>query len=124
SLTEGAGKLLNYMAVGLPTVAFDTPVAHEYLGADGLFAERGDAASLAERLEVALREVDATAGEGSGDQAAGKTTPRGAALRQRALEHFDWLQAGEKIIEAYAHARGDAAPAPRAAAGTRRTLAP
>ena len=41
SLTEGAGKLLNYMAVGLPVVAFDTPVAREYLGPDGLFATRG-----------------------------------------------------------------------------------
>ncbi|HRJ43683.1 MAG TPA: glycosyltransferase family 4 protein, partial [Caldilineaceae bacterium] len=36
SATEGAGKLLNYMAVGLPTVAFDTPVAREYLGVDGV----------------------------------------------------------------------------------------
>ena len=39
SMTEGAGKLLNYMAVGLPTVAFDTPVAREYLGTLGALAE-------------------------------------------------------------------------------------
>ena len=31
SATEGAGKLLNYMSIGLPTVAFDTPVSREYL---------------------------------------------------------------------------------------------
>jgi hypothetical protein len=34
SETEGSGKLLNFMAVGLPAVAFDTPVA-QYLGPDG-----------------------------------------------------------------------------------------
>ncbi|MGD8997041.1 MAG: glycosyltransferase family 4 protein, partial [Anaerolineae bacterium] len=27
SATEGAGKILNYMAMGLPTVAFDTPIS-------------------------------------------------------------------------------------------------
>jgi len=32
SETEGCGKLLNYMACALPTVAFDTPVSREYLG--------------------------------------------------------------------------------------------
>ena len=38
STTEGSGKLLNYMAMALPTVTFDTPVNREYLGDDGLFA--------------------------------------------------------------------------------------
>ena len=55
SLTEGSGKLLNYMAMALPTVAFDTPVAQEYLGRDGFLAERGDVDSLAEQLKAALR---------------------------------------------------------------------
>jgi glycosyltransferase involved in cell wall biosynthesis len=32
SATEGAGKIGNYMAMGLPVVAFDTPVSREYLG--------------------------------------------------------------------------------------------
>ena len=47
SATEGSGKILNYMAMALPTVAFDTPVAREYLGINGMLAERVDAASVA-----------------------------------------------------------------------------
>ncbi len=31
SATEGSGKILNYMAMGLPVVAYDTPVSREYL---------------------------------------------------------------------------------------------
>jgi glycosyltransferase involved in cell wall biosynthesis len=84
SLTEGSGKLLNYMAAGLPTVAFDTPVAREYLGMHGLYAVRGDVGSLAEKLERAL------------------TSPElGPLLRQRAIQHFDWLKAGQQIAEVY-----------------------
>ena len=33
SRTEGNGKIANYMAMGLPTVAFETPVAREILAA-------------------------------------------------------------------------------------------
>lgn len=85
SVTESAGKLLNYMAVGLPTVAFDTPVAREYLGRQGLLAERGNVQSLAEKLLVALESPEL-----------------GAALRQRAVQHFSWRAAGEVIVAAYA----------------------
>lgn len=84
SMTESAGKLLNYMAVGLPTVAFDTPVAREYLGRHGLLAERGNAQSLAEKLLVALESPEL-----------------GAVLRQRAVQHFSWRAAGEAIVAAY-----------------------
>ncbi len=45
SATEGSGKILNYMAMGLPTVAFDTPVSREYLGDLGIYATPGDSAS-------------------------------------------------------------------------------
>lgn len=84
SVSESAGKLLNYMAVGLPTVAFDTPVAREYLGAHGLLAERGNVEALADCLLTAL------------------ATPHlGELLRQRAIQHFGWSKAGQQIVAAY-----------------------
>lgn len=91
SLTEGAGKLLNYMALGLPTVAFETPVAREYLGEDGLFAVRGDADSLAQKLEEALFAPSAAA--------------RGERLRQRAETCFDLYHTGRAIEDAYGRLR-------------------
>jgi glycosyltransferase involved in cell wall biosynthesis len=84
SLTESAGKLLNYMAIGIPTVAFDTPVAREFLGEHGLLARSGDAAALAEALLQAF------------------TMPTlGEKLRQRAVTHFNWRNAGQTIVAAY-----------------------
>lgn len=84
SVTESAGKLLNYMSVGLPTVAFDTPVAREYLGMHGLLAKRGDVESLAEKLLTALDAPEL-----------------GSALRQRAIQQFGWAKAGQQITAAY-----------------------
>lgn len=92
SITESAGKLLNYMAAGLPTVAFDTPVAREYLGADGLLAERGNVESLATLLKTALFPPPAQ------EQHVQNLGPR---LRRRAIQHFSWDQAGEVIVETY-----------------------
>lgn len=93
SLTEGAGKLLNYMALGLPTVAFDTPVAREYLGAWGVYAERGNAESLADKLLSVL--ADRELQEHLGGQ-----------LRQRAAELYDWNQAAHQIVDVYTEALG------------------
>lgn len=99
SLTEGSGKLLNYMAVALPTVAFDTPVAREYLGPDGLFAVPGDAESLAQHLCAALFGPDGTSET---------TRSRGQRLRQRAIERFSWDMAGRQIVDIYRQLLGDA----------------
>ena len=93
SLTESAGKLLNYMAVGLPTVAFDTPVAREYLGHSGILAERGNAESLADRLLEIL--IDPDLGRAIGQR-----------LRQRAIEQFEWRQSAHIILDAYAQLTG------------------
>jgi glycosyltransferase involved in cell wall biosynthesis len=92
SLTEGAGKLLNYMAVGLPTVAFDTPVAREYLGRDGLLAVRGDVESLAQQLTNSLFPPAGSS------QAMSEVGQR---LRQRAMQQYDWQHAGALIVETY-----------------------
>jgi len=98
SLTEGAGKLLNYMAVGLPTVAFDTPVARQYLGPDGLFAERGDVASLTDQLRAALFPAA---------DAARRSRQIGRQLRQRAIQHFSWEPAGRQIVDIYRELLGE-----------------
>lgn len=87
SATEGSGKILNYMAMALPTVAFDTPVSREYLRDQGIYARRGDAGSLAQALLYAL--ADARAPE------------RGVALRTAALQTYTWDHAVRTILSAY-----------------------
>jgi len=86
SATEGCGKILNYMAMGLPVVSFDTPVSREYLGAQGIYARPGDAGSLAQALLVAL----------NGDHRA-----RAAQLRETATRCYSWEQAAGAILQAY-----------------------
>ena len=87
SATEGSGKILNYMALGLPTVAFETPVSREYLGDQGIYAEPGDPDSLAQAL---LR--------GLSDPANGR---RRDLLRQTAVDAYSWDSAAETILQAY-----------------------
>ena len=87
SATEGSGKILNYMAVGLPTVAFDTPVSREYLGDAGIYAVAGDAAALGRALLKGL------------DEAAG--SHRGQILRRKAQESYSWDGAAQTILQAY-----------------------
>lgn len=88
SLTESAGKLLNYMAASLPTVAYDTPVAREYLGSAGILAERGNVESLYASLNQLLE-----------DPSLARTS--GERLRQRAVEQFEWHRAAAQIVAAY-----------------------
>ena len=86
SATEGCGKILNYMAMGLPVVAFDTPVSREYLGAQGIYARPGDADSLAQALLTALN---------------GNHRSQAAQLRQIAAECYSWDHAASAILQAY-----------------------
>jgi len=88
SATEGSGKLLNYMAMSLPTVAFDVPVSREYLDSAGIYARTGDVTSLAESLEMALANKE-------------RGLALGQCLRQRAIECYSWSIAGEKIMDVY-----------------------
>jgi glycosyltransferase involved in cell wall biosynthesis len=88
SETEGSGKLLNYMAMGLPTVTFDTPVSREYLREDGVYARRGDPSSLAEQILRLLSDPQAS-------------RELGARLRARAEAEYDWDQAAEMLMQVY-----------------------
>jgi glycosyltransferase involved in cell wall biosynthesis len=99
SLTEGSGKLLNYMAAALPTVAFDTPVAREYLGSDGILAIPGSVDSLADCLRDCLF-----------PPAEMQSLYRrvGQRLRHRAIQRFSWAPVGRQIVDAYRCLLGDA----------------
>jgi glycosyltransferase involved in cell wall biosynthesis len=87
--TEGCGKILNYMAMALPTVAFDTPVSREYLGTLGVYAERaGDSAALADAIAGLLNQPQ-------------RCTELGRKLRARAAHHFSWDRAGRHLLNIY-----------------------
>lgn len=88
SETEGNGKLLNYMAMGLPTVVYDTPVNREILGDLGIYAPFGDHQALSAELEAVL--YSSKASRALGEQ-----------LRSRAVSMFSWTRGGKLIDEIY-----------------------
>jgi glycosyltransferase involved in cell wall biosynthesis len=88
SASEGSGKLLNYMAMGLPVVAYDTPVNREYLEDLGVYAPIGDVESFVEAISGLLRDRQSRAA-------------LGIQLRQRAIDHFSWAAAADRIINIY-----------------------
>jgi glycosyltransferase involved in cell wall biosynthesis len=89
SPTEGDGKIYNYLANGLPIVAFDRPASKEILGDLAFYATLGDAKSLAAALHAAL----------SNDELAAQ---RGAQGRAMAVERYSWLAVGRRLMAAYA----------------------
>lgn len=92
SATEGAGKIGNYMAMSLPVVAFEMPISHEYLGDLGVYAEKGNSRSLAERLCAVLDNPV------MGDEI-------GRRLRDKAVRELSWDDAIVQIEGVYEQAR-------------------
>ncbi|HEX2282418.1 MAG TPA: glycosyltransferase family 4 protein, partial [Thermomicrobiales bacterium] len=90
SMTEGNGKLFNYMAMELPTVAIDTGPNRQVLGDLGHLVPAGDPTALARGILDALED----------------TQERRAALRARAAERFSWHSQVRLIEAVYAKALG------------------
>lgn len=88
SSTEGSGKLLNYMALAQPVVAYDSPVHREYLADLGVYVPLGDVSALAEAIAGLIHAPDD--GRALGQQ-----------LRQRAITEYSWQRAGEEIVALY-----------------------
>lgn len=88
SATEANGKLFNYMACGLPTLVFDTPVNREILGDAGVYAHFGDAADFADKLESLLQNEPLRA------ELATKS-------REKAVREHSWLVRGELLAQIY-----------------------
>ena len=88
SATEGNGKLLNYMAMGLPAVAYDTPVAREILGPLGVYAPPGDVTALAHAIQSLLDDPT-------------RRRTLGSALKERAESELSWDAAGRTLARLY-----------------------
>ena len=95
SATEANGKLLNYMATGLATVAYDGPVAREILGDAGTLVPRGDVSALARALASLLDDP-------------AECRRRGAALRERAVTEFGWPALARRLVDVYRDVGGPA----------------
>jgi glycosyltransferase involved in cell wall biosynthesis len=93
SATEAAGKVLNYMALGLPVVAFDIPVMREYLGEYGVYAPLGDADAFADQIQRLLEDSE-------------RAREIGCAVRERAIQLFSWERAGRAIEQVYLQIAG------------------
>ena len=89
SATEGSGKILNYMAMALPTVAFEKPVSREFLGDGGIYATDVNSEALAAALNRAL------------DLSSKKLADIVDYLRQRVVHHYSWDRAAERIESIY-----------------------
>lgn len=88
SKTEANGKLYNYMALGLPTVVFDSDVNREILGNLGIYASYANYQDLAEKMINLLKD------ENQQEELRGK-------LRQRCQAQFSWKAQGKKLEKIY-----------------------
>lgn len=88
SQTEANSKIYNFMAAGLPVVAYDTATNRSILGDLGVYVPRGDEEQLA-------RAVGELAGNDD------RLIELGGKAREKARTEFDWLDVGKKIVSIY-----------------------
>ena len=88
SASEANLKLFAYMAMGLPTVVFDSPINREILGDTGVYAKIGDVGSLARALSGVLK--DRVWAKQLGERA-----------RQKATADYSWLQVAKRLGDIY-----------------------
>lgn len=97
SATEGSGKLPNYMAMALSTVAFDTPVSRDYLGEWGTYAEAPEHRALAKAIASLLEEREFA-------------NKCGVQLRERAVRLYSTTTFREEVDRIYSLALEQARP--------------
>jgi glycosyltransferase involved in cell wall biosynthesis len=88
SLTEANGKLFNYMACGLPSLVFDTPVNREILGETGTYARFADPADFAGKLEEMIADPL-------------RLEYLGECARKKAVQEHSWQARGKQLIDIY-----------------------
>lgn len=89
SQTEANGKIYNYMACGLPTVAFDTMVNRDILGELGVYVSGlNDAQALAERI-IWLLKNDV------------QRKQLAEQVRAKAVKDYSWDNVARRLLTAY-----------------------
>jgi glycosyltransferase involved in cell wall biosynthesis len=88
SESEANLKLFAYMAMGLPTVVFDSPINREILGDAGVYAKIGDVESLAQALIAVLK--DGVWAKQLGERG-----------RQKATADYSWMEVGKRLSNIY-----------------------
>lgn len=88
SASEGNLKVYNYLACGLPVVAFDNPVNREILGELGVYAPQGDGAAFVQRIGQLLDDPD-------------RRSELAQAGRAHAVEQLSWRRAARDLIDLY-----------------------
>lgn len=88
SLTEANGKIFNYMACGLPVVAFDTTINREILADSGIYASYGDAGDLAQKIIDLLSDEKLR-------------LHLSQQVRERAISEHSWVSRGKLLAGNY-----------------------
>ncbi len=92
SQTEANGKIYNYMATGLPTIAFDTIMNREILGSLGIYVhDLSNPEGLAHAMTELLKD----------DQ---KRKDLANSVRDKAVKDYSWDAVASRIAQAYAAA--------------------
>lgn len=99
SLTEGNGKIYNYMAMGLPVVAFDAEPNREILGNLGIYARLGDEADFAAKVIELMSETE-------------RACSLGAELRVHAVDTLSWNTRVHELLAVYDRVLARRSPAP------------
>lgn len=87
--TEANGKLFNYMACGVPTIAFESDINREILGDTGIFVSHGDVTQFAETI---VSTID------SGEHCLAALA---AQVRQHAVNSHSWLSRSKRLEAIY-----------------------
>lgn len=93
---EASGKLLNYMAAGLPVACFDTANNREMLGESGCYASPDSSPSLADCIAGLAADAE-------------RRERLGEAARARALESYSWDASAALLDELYRSCTGRSA---------------
>jgi len=87
STRQASGKILQYMAAGLPVVCFDRANNREYLDQGAYFSQKQSSEGIAEGIEYFINRSSEIMEKGD--------------LNRKKSEQFSWDKSAEKIEEIY-----------------------